>query len=122
MSALPDRGDWGGLLWSAKPFSVGIRETIAVNASAPFPRGVALYENGILLRSLATKVFVSRIDITEIHRGPGYVRIVWGAGGHRASAVVNDLWRIRRTVAALREHGFDVQGGRAKNDSSWRAR
>lgn len=112
-----DDSSCGQLLWSAKPFSIGIREGLTVNASFPFPRSLKIYDQGLLLKSLGTTVFVRRMDIESIRRGPGYVRISWGSGDHQSSAVINDLARISRTVAAMRAAGFSVEEHRPKTVS-----
>ena len=103
-----DESPYGQLLWSAKPFGIGIRDGIAVNASFPFSRSVKIFDQGLLLQSLGTTVFVRRRDINSIRRGPGYVQISWGTGDHQSSAVINDLARISRTVDALRAAHFEV--------------
>jgi hypothetical protein len=99
----------GALKARYKPMSVGVRaNAVAVNASWPFPRLLEIRADGLHIRSLGADVWISRIDVTRITRGPGYIRIHWNGGGRESSAVISNLWRIGKIANGIRAAGYDI--------------
>jgi hypothetical protein len=99
----------GALKARYEPMSVGVRsDALAVNVSWPFPRFLEIRADGLRIRALGADVWISRIDVTRISRGPGYIRIHWNGGGRESSAVISNLWRIGTIADGMRAAGFDV--------------
>lgn len=97
-------------VFEIRPFGMGVRTgSIPFNVSWPFPRSLAVYEEGLNFRMFSSETWVPRECIILFLRGPGYVRVKWIRDDEEASATAGDWFRMRALEAGLIRSGYRLE-------------
>lgn len=110
MSNSADDVAYGRRLAVLTPGGIGMEAGFGrVSASWPARRSLEIFEQGLRVTAFSRRVWIPRTSITDLRRGPSYIRLSWEDGGRTNSAVFSSWAKITGVQRALDRAGYAVR-------------